>query len=637
MKKPPARIILILTLILIVATQEYILLFNWYSKGLPEKTQWYEQLPPSVKTLINTGKPEAKSEASFIHDQDSIELVIGLTENQTGKYLEIEKIAVQKNGRIRSKISFGNMLQSLVVDVPFEEVSSFLEDVSVKTQMKYVEPNWKFYVDAVPNDPKFGKQWGLKKIEASFAWDTQIGKKSVLVAIVDTGVDYNHMDLARNYVPLGYDWVNDDKNPMDDHGHGTHCAGIVGAVINNSVGMAGVAQVRIMAEKGINSGGWGREDDLANAIMHAADKGAKVISCSWGSSVDSRLIYEAVKYAYERGALVVAAAGNSASDEKHYPAAYEEVIAVTATSSNDSPASFTTFGDWVDLAAPGVKIYSTIPKDKYRYLSGTSMAAPHVAGVAALVLSEFPTMTVDQVRAQLLYTADDLGEIGFDVYYGWGRVNAKKAVETTLSMVGSKIFNAPANTVYFMYIAPTETSRPEAAYDAIAAGMIYGLSKKAQHQVFTAKKGWLLDQGRVNSTSIKNSVVVFFGGPCTQASVDYYEKEGFTLVKFDFNSSHYEFVNQTGSLIAALSREVVNSGHEDLFVIEIFSDEDNVILVIYGFNWKGTWAGGTYFKEVLSNNLNRYSKTCYVFHWIDDAGQDGIPQSAEISLEYSAP
>ena len=633
MKKPLARTLLILALILIVATQKYILLFHWYSKGFKEKAHWYEQLPSSIKTLINTGKTEIENETNFVHDCNSVELVIGLNED----YPNIEKIVWQKNGKIRNIISVENKICSVVVDMPLEKVSSFLADINFKNQIRFVEPNWKFYIDATPNDPKWTKQWGLKKIEANVAWNTQRGEKSVLVAIVDTGVDYYHIDLAQNYAPLGYDWVSDDNYPMDDHGHGTHCAGIVGAVINNSAGIAGVAQVRIMAEKAINSEGWGREDDLANAIMHAADKGAKIISCSWGSDSDSMLICDAVKYASEKGSLVIAAAGNSASNEKHYPAAYEEVIAVTATSGSDLPASFTTFGDWVDLSAPGVKIYSTFPKNQYKFLSGTSMACPHVAGVAALILSEFPTMTIDQVHAQLLYTADDLGETGFDVYYGYGRVNARKAVENTLSLVGSKIFSAPAHKVYFMYVAPTECSRPEAAYDVVAAGMIYGLSKKAQHQGFITKKDWLLGNGKINSTTIKDSVVVFVGGPCAQSSVSYYENAGFTLVKFDSNSTHYEFVNQTGNLVAALSREAVSSGHEDMFVIEVFSDEGNTILVIYGFSWKGTWAGGTYFKEVLSNNINNYSKTCYVFHWIDDDEQDGIPQSSETRLEYSTP
>lgn len=636
MKKPSAHVFSIVLLIFVVATQECMLLFNWYSSGLREEMPWYSQLPSSIKALMNTGGKAIENASNFVHDDDSVELVIGIRGSDAECYPEIENIAVQKDGSIRSHMFAENDLRSVVVAVPLDQVSSFLVEVNDRSPVRYVEPNWRFHVDAILNDLEWEKQWGLKKIEADLAWNTQTGDNSVLVAIVDTGVDYNHADLARNYVALGYDWVNDDQYPMDDHGHGTHCAGIVGAVMNNSVGVAGVAQVKIMAEKGFSADGWGSVDGLAKAIIHATDMGARIISCSWGSEVDSDLIHEAVRYAYNEGSLVVVAAGNSGSSKKYYPAAYEEVVAVTATDSGDLPASFTTFGGWVDLAAPGVAIYSTYPQNQYRFLSGTSMACPCVAGVAALVLSEFPSMRVEQLCAQLLYTADDLGAAGFDVYYGYGRVNARKAVECTLSLVGSKLFCAPANSVYFVYVAPSDFSRPEAAYDAVAAGMIFGLSAKAQRQGFTTKRGWLLESGRVNSTAIEDSVVVFVGGPCVHRSVGFYEDGEFTPVRFASNDTHYMFVGRDGGSVAALAKDVVSSGHEDMLVVELFEDGGNFVLVVYGFDWRGTWAGGVYFKEVLSKCLNDYSGNCYVFRWVDGGELDGVPQSSEVGLVYAA-
>jgi hypothetical protein len=216
---------------------------------------------------------------------------------------------------------------------------------------------------------------------------------------------------------------------MDDNGHGTHCAGIIAAVINNSIGVAGLAQVRIMAEKGLDQYGQGYEDDLANAIIHAVDQGADILSNSWGGYGESALIHDAVKYAYDSGVLVVAAAGNEATSSKVYPAAFDEVIAVSATDEYDNPAYFTNFGEWVELAAPGVGIYSTYWDNTYRSMSGTSMSTPHVSGVAALIWNQFPNVTRDWVRAQLRYSADDLGDPGFDDYYGYGRINARKAVE----------------------------------------------------------------------------------------------------------------------------------------------------------------------------------------------------------------
>jgi hypothetical protein len=184
-----------------------------------------------------------------------------------------------------------------------------------------------------------------------------------------------------------------------------------------------------MAEKGLDMYGWGYEDDLANAIIHAVNQGADILSISWGGYSESQLIYDAIKYAYDNGVLVVAAAGNEASRSKLYPAAYDEVIAVTATDQLDYPAWFTNFGEWVEVAAPGVDVYSTYWDDDYTYMSGTSMSTPHVSGTAALIWSRFPNMTRDWVRAQLRYAADDLGDPGFDDYYGYGRINARRAVE----------------------------------------------------------------------------------------------------------------------------------------------------------------------------------------------------------------
>jgi hypothetical protein len=330
---------------------------------------------------------------------------------------------------------------------------------------------------------------------------------------------------------------------------------------------------------------------------------------------------------------VVAAAGNDGISTKVYPAGYNEVIAVTATNADDNLTGCTNYGDWVELAAPGRGIYSTFPENMYKKFSGTSTACPHVVGVAALVWSQFPTMNNEQVRVQLHYTADDLGKPGFDVYYGYGRVNAKKAVENTLSLLGSKIIKAPVNTVYFPYIFPTSDTRAATAYDAIAIGIIYGLCEHSQQQGFTTKKNWLLDCGSINSTTLSNATVVFAGGPYAQASIKYYENKGVTPVKFDSNDTHCFFTNQTGAIVAALSKDSISSGHEDLFVIEVFVDGDNFFLVIYGFEWRGTWAGGMCLKEIISSNISCYSETGYIFHWVDDSEQDGIPQSSEIQME----
>lgn len=361
-------------------------------------------------------------------DRDFAELVVGVKGEYSDSVEKLQGIVEGMKGQVDRRILRGSGGESFSVKVPFDSVSNFVDRLSASGFCRYVEPNWKVTADFVPNDPSWDMQWGPQKIQADFAWNTTLGNRSVLVAVIDTGVNYMHPDLAANYVPLGYDWVNNDADPMDDHGHGTHCAGIIAAATNNSIGIAGLAQVRIMAEKGLDAEGTGYDDDLAQAIIHAVDHGARILSLSWGSSSPSELIEDAIHYACNHGVLVIAAAGNEASSHPHYPAAYDDVVAVAATDSDDAPAYFSNYGDWVEVAAPGVSIYSTF-SGSYRYLSGTSMACPHTAGVAALILGKYPNMTGIQLRMALRYATDDLGDPGFDVHYGYGRINARKAME----------------------------------------------------------------------------------------------------------------------------------------------------------------------------------------------------------------
>jgi len=373
---------------------------------------------------------------------DKTRLIVGLEEENSESLHELENIAAKYQAEIVNTISIRGEVKAAVVELSFASVAAFAEDVKIMELASYLEPNMKVQTQWVPNDPYWTNQWGPQKIEADWAWNITTGSATVLVAIVDTGIDYTHPDIAANYAPLGFDWVNMDADPKDDFGHGTHCAGIVAAVLNNSIGVAGLAQVRIMSEKVLDSGGYGYWDWVANGIIHATDSGADIISMSLGGYGDSELVHEAVKYAYDSGVLVVAAAGNDNTNMKSYPAGYDEVIAVAATDQYDNKAYFSNWGDWIELAAPGVDIYSTMPTYwvtmnnygfpmNYAYMSGTSMACPHVSGLAALVWSLHPEKSRDWLRLWLRYAADDLGNPGFDVYYGYGRINARKAVEQT--------------------------------------------------------------------------------------------------------------------------------------------------------------------------------------------------------------
>lgn len=276
-------------------------------------------------------------------------------------------------------------------------------------------------------DELLGKLWGMTKIEAAKAWAVTTGSPDVKVAVVDTGIDYNHPDFGGR-VAKGFDFINNDDDAMDDHYHGTHCAGSVGAGINNG-GVVGVApNVSMLAVKVLSRSGSGSYAGVANGIIYAADQGSQIISMSLGGPAGSAVIEDAVKHAISKGSLVVAAMGNDNSERPSYPASAPGVMAVGATTSADKRSSFSNFGKHISVGAPGSDILSTMPGGKFRSLSGTSMACPHTAGLAGLVKSANPGFTAAQIQAHIEKSADDLGDKGFDKYYGHGRINAGRAL-----------------------------------------------------------------------------------------------------------------------------------------------------------------------------------------------------------------
>ncbi len=302
--------------------------------------------------------------------------------------------------------------------------------------VEYAEPNYIAYISRTPNDPDWSSQWGMTKIEAPAAWDITTGSDSVTIAIVDTGVDLLHPDLNGKLVS-GWDFVNGDNDPQDDHGHGTHLAGIAAAETNNDTGVAGLSWgAKIMPVKVMNSSGEGESEDIASGIIYAANNGADIINLSLRMSAPSSVLEEAAEYAHNLGRVIVASTGNNNSAVS-YPARYPEVIAVAATDSNDQRASFSNYGPEVDVAAPGVNIRSTYwwGGSTYEWVSGTSQASPHVAGLAALIWSVNPDLSNTQVESIIKQTADDLGATGRDNYYGFGRINARRALEATAPLL----------------------------------------------------------------------------------------------------------------------------------------------------------------------------------------------------------
>lgn len=284
--------------------------------------------------------------------------------------------------------------------------------------------------------------WGIKRIKAPAVHVNDIDGTGINVAIIDTGIDYTHPDLAANYKG-GYDFVNGDNDPMDDAGHGTHVAGTV-AAIDNDIGVIGAAPgVNIHALKVLGANGGGTYSDVISALQWAVNNNIDVASMSFGGSFNSRTLNRACDKAYKSGLLIVAAAGNDYMGAVSYPAAYSSVIAISATGETDTLASFSNIGPQIELAAPGVRINSTTIGGGYSgdSWSGTSMATPHVTGTVALLLTTSVPAEYDangnnvwdpaEIRQRLTDTATDLGVAGKDNYYGYGLINATAAVKFT--------------------------------------------------------------------------------------------------------------------------------------------------------------------------------------------------------------
>ncbi|MEM8806454.1 MAG: S8 family serine peptidase [Cyanobacteria bacterium P01_G01_bin.38] len=310
------------------------------------------------------------------------------------------------------------------------EVSAFTE---------FIEPNYLYQTSFVPNDPGYAQQWNLKSINAEGAWAQNRGS-GVTVAVIDTGISRTR-DLQKTDFVTGYDFVNDRDDASDDNGHGTHVAGTIAQSTNNGYGVAGIAyEAQLMPLKVLSRQGFGSVADIAEAIRFAADNGADVINMSLGGGGFSELMQEAVEYAHSKGVVVVAAAGNEGSQEASYPAKYRYAIGVSAFDAEGNKAPYSNYGVGVDIAAPGGStaagetggiLQETIDqlsgKSEFRYFQGTSMAAPHVAGVAAVIKS----MGVDAPESVATILEQSAQKVSGDSqnYFGAGKLDAEAAAK----------------------------------------------------------------------------------------------------------------------------------------------------------------------------------------------------------------
>jgi subtilisin family serine protease len=379
-----------------------------------------------------------------------------------------------------------------------ETLNDLYQRLKDEPNISYIEPNYKIKMaTTIPNDTYFSSQWNLTKIKASQGWDYEQGDSSVAIGVIDSGINYSHNDLSakiwnnsgetgsgketngvdddgNGYIDdwRGWDFVNFDNNATDDQGHGTSVSGIAAASTNNSTGVSGIDwSAKIVPLKVLDSDGSGYVEDLILAIDYASDKGIDVVNMSLGSYSTTQALENSIEAAYANDVVMTAASGNNDLDIVLYPARYSEVIAVGATNQSDERCDVddwgydgygypqgSNYGPEVDVAAPGVDLYSTHYSGVNAYTSGfggTSGATPHVSGLAALIKAKYPTLTNEEVYDHIRYTSDDLGSGGFDNYYGFGRINLEKALSIDLNVLDytdlAQRMNPNINTLNWQY------------------------------------------------------------------------------------------------------------------------------------------------------------------------------------------
>lgn len=443
-------------------------------------TPEYAPTSTSVTTLENTPTTISTPDSSASDD------VVILGEYMDGELLiKIEssfssELIVSEFNSLGLVIGDGEMKRNLLeigyllVKVPPGSVIESIKQARLVPGVSDVQPNYLVYADdTIPNDTNWLDQYGLVSIRAPQGWDYSTGAAGVIIAIIDTGVDQSHNEFLGKIAP-GYDFVNSDNDPQDDNGHGTHVAGIAAAIGNNGIGVAGVNWgANIMPVKVLSNSGGGTYARVAAGIVYAVDNNAAVINLSLGGSASpsTSVLQDAVNYAYSQGVTVVAASGNSGGTVL-YPAKYDHVIAVAAVDSSNSHPSFSNSGVEVDVSAPGVSILSTSLGGSYVYRDGTSMAAPFVSGLAAII-NGYVGMNPDYIEFVMESTALDLGVVNFDALFGNGLIQMDAALilvvpsstPTSTPIVGVQNVS-PTNTDtaasygFGATVGPTITSTP---------------------------------------------------------------------------------------------------------------------------------------------------------------------------------
>ncbi|NWG08813.1 MAG: S8 family serine peptidase, partial [Nitrososphaerales archaeon] len=352
-----------------------------------------------------------------------------------------EKVLMLLGLEIKEEISG---TQTYIVSAPKYAISYIKSVLSLNPLIDIVEEDQRIPPSLIPNDSYYSSQWHLNKILAPDAWDISIGDPNIIIAVLDSGVDPSHPDLSAQLLQ-GYNFYDNNYNTSDVFGHGTKVAGVAAALTNNMIGVSSIGyQCSILPIRVTDTSGYAYSSLLSKGLTYAADRGAKVAVISFAIFGGST-ISDAAKYFIDKGGLVVAAGGNDYTNHPDLDNPY--IISVSATTSSDSRASFSSYGPYIDLSAPGSVIYTTIRGGGYSSVSGTSFSAPLTAGLVALIFSANPSLTPTEVEQIMESTALDLGDPGYDVYYGYGRIDASRALMSVNGFVTYRDTDPPSVTI----------------------------------------------------------------------------------------------------------------------------------------------------------------------------------------------
>lgn len=505
-------------------------------------------------------------------------------------------------------------------------VESVIKQLQMSPNIEYAEPNSILKASRTPNDAYYSSQWGLPKISAEVAWDITTGTSDVVVAVVDTGIYFNHADLSGKII-LGQNYVNEGSDPLDDNGHGTHVAGIVGAITNNNTGIAGTNwNCRLMAVKVLDSAGGGSIPNVTRGIKYAADNGADVINMSFGQYENDSTLRNTIISAYAAGSVLVAAAGNDGVQTKMYPAAHTDyVIGVAATDQNDLKSDWGTsssggklasnYGTWVSVCAPGTTIYSTVLSNLYGNKSGTSMASPFVAGLAGLIISQSPTISQANVKRQIEQSCDNIDSLNptYAGLLGHGRINLARAlgypivsitspasasyIKGTTPIIGTAS-SAQINKYQILWGSGYPASLFEQLYEsteAVTSGTLYDFNTQSKSDgIYTLKLFCLDNSGLSSETSLKVTIdntppIALISSPAESAQIT--GTTAITGTASDANFSYYtlSYAKESDYVTITSTTSAVSSG-------------------ILG-SWNTTGLSGAYKLKLLAYDLAQNSTT----------------------------